>query len=130
MRSAEAEMMIDTLDESGCWCRARATIADTSAPRPSNINRHPMVPEAIFSTLSMNQSNDHELCDRITYTYLTSFSLNRTALSRPGFATFLNLHKTMKAESTSIPDWIPKKTSDREDDSAPNPMEIPPSAPL
>lgn len=51
-------------------------------------------------------------------------------LSSPGLANFLNLQMTTAAEATSIADWIPKKTSEREDDSAPKPIDTPPSAPL
>lgn len=50
--------------------------------------------------------------------------------SSPGLAICLNLQTTIHDEATSTPDCIPKKMSERDEDSDPKPMERPPSAPL
>ncbi len=68
----------------------------------------------------------HELFEK----YLSSRGEIVTAFSSPGFATLLNLQSTMIAEATSIADCMPKNTREREDDSDPKPIEMPPSAPL
>jgi hypothetical protein len=49
---AEAETMREAFDESGSWCRDRATIAAISVARERQTRREPILADATFSILN------------------------------------------------------------------------------
>lgn len=105
---------------------ALAMVARARAMRRSPI---PSVP-ALSNLYQRETLRKHYLTLHELFANLRSCS-ERTALcSSPGFATFRKRQRTKNAEMTSTPDWIPKKMSDLEPDSAPKPMDKPPSRPL
>ncbi len=127
--SADAEMMSDAFDVSGSSCFARIAAELAAVLIPSASRRMPMPNVPTFFEPRRYEKRAGCIGVR-TGTHLRSRSLRLDALSSPGWATLRKRHTTSSEAITSIADWIPKKISDRDRDSAPNPIERPPSTPL
>ena len=140
--SADADMMSEALEESGSVCWTSAAMAEASAASASIAINVPMEYVPIFSTLkvrnvmrqllSRGKTEDEArggtgprpscrpccLLAASRRTHRRSAAFLSVLLSSPGFATLRKRQRTMRAEATSIADWMPKKTSAREEASA------------